>query len=148
MVVTASHGTGDEAMLRILGSRTRLCDGLTRREVLRAGGLGMLSLAGYLRLREAQASRSRAAKSFGRAKSAILLFLYGSPSQLETFDVKPDAPQEIRGEFKSIRSSLAGLDVCELLPNAAKVMDRACVVRSMTHPYPLHGVAYATTGVP
>ncbi len=137
-------------MLRILGSATRLCDGLTRREMLRAGGLGALGLglADYLWLRETQAGPSRAVKSFGKAKSVILLFLYGSPSQLETFDVKPDAPEEIRGEFKSIRSSLPGLDVCELLPNAAKVMDRVCVVRSMTHPYPLHGVAYATTGCP
>ncbi len=137
-------------MLRILGSATRLCDGLTRREMLRAGGLGFLGLglADYLRLHEAQAARPHVAKSFGKAKSVILLFLYGSPSQLETFDVKPDAPEEIRGEFKSIRSSLPGLDVCELLPNAAKIMDRVCVVRSMTHPYPLHGVAYATTGVP
>lgn len=137
-------------MLRILGSTTRLCDGLTRREMLRAGGLGVLglSLADYLRLSELQAKPPRAGKSFGRAKAVILLFLYGSPSQLETFDVKPEAPAEIRGEFKSIRSSLPGLDVCELLPNAAKIMDRVCVVRSMTHPYPLHGVAYATTGVP
>ena len=137
-------------MLRILGSATRLCDGLTRREMLRAGGLGCLGLglADYLRLTEAQAARPHVAKSFGKAKAVILLFLYGSPSQLETFDMKPDAPEEIRGEFKPIRSSLPGLDVCELLPNAAKIMDRVCVVRSMTHPYPLHGVAYATTGVP
>jgi Protein of unknown function (DUF1501) len=137
-------------MLHILGSPTRLCDGLTRREMLRAGGLGLLGLglADYLRLRETQAAQPRITKSFGKAKAVILLFLYGSPSQLETFDVKPDAPEEIRGDFKSIRSSLPGLDVCELLPNAAKIMDRVCVVRSMTHPYPLHGVAYATTGVP
>jgi hypothetical protein len=137
-------------MLRILGSTTRLCDGMTRREMLRAGGLGVfgLGLADYFRLREVQAARPHVAKSFGKAKSVILLFLYGSPSQLETFDPKPAAPEEIRGEFKSIHSSLPGLDVCELLPNAAKIMDRVCVVRSMTHPYPLHGVAYATTGVP
>jgi hypothetical protein len=137
-------------MLRILGSATRLCDGLTRREALRAGGLGLfgLGLADYFLLRETQAARPRVVRSFGKAKSVILLFLYGSPSQLETFDPKPDAPEDIRGDFKSIRSSLPGLDVCELLPTAAKVMDRVCVVRSMTHPYPLHGVAYATTGVP
>src|SRR5581483_3250432 len=66
----------------------------------------------------------------------------------ETFDMKPDAPAEIRGEFKPIRSRLPGLDVGELLPNAAQVMDRVTVVRSLTHPYPIHGVAYALTGVP
>src|SRR5438270_5322877 len=62
--------------------------------------------------------------------------------------MKPNAPVEIRGELKPIRSSLAGLDVCELLPNMARVMDRVTAVRSMTHPYPIHGVAYALTGVP
>src|SRR5438270_9751830 len=62
--------------------------------------------------------------------------------------MKPNAPVEIRGELKPIRSSLPGLDVCELLPNLAKVMDRTTVVRSLTHPYPIHGVAYALTGTP
>src|SRR5207237_6997373 len=73
---------------------------------------------------------------------------YGSPSQLELADMKPDAPVEIRGELRPIRSSLPGCDVCELFPRMARVMDRMTVVRSMTHPYPIHGVAYATTGVP
>ncbi|HTU18860.1 MAG TPA: DUF1501 domain-containing protein [Gemmataceae bacterium] len=139
-------------MLSILGSPQRLCNGWTRREMLRAGGLGMLgiSLADYLRLSQAQAARSADGRhrSFGRAKACILLYLYGAPSQLETFDMKPDAPVEIRGELKPIRSRLPGLDVCELLPNAARIMDRVTVVRSLTHPYPLHGVAYALTGVP
>ena len=61
--------------------------------------------------------------------------------------MKPDAPAEIRGELGSIRSSLPGCDVCELLPNMARVMNRTTVVRSMTHPYPIHGVAYAVTGI-
>jgi Protein of unknown function (DUF1501) len=140
-------------MLRILGSPKRFCDGLTRREMLVAGGLGLcgLGLPDLLRAEEERASTPKAAKparSFGKAKACILLFLYGSPSQLETFDMKPDAAPEIRGEFKPIRSRLSGLDVCELLPNAAKVMDKVTVLRSLTHPYPIHGVAYATTGVP
>ncbi|HWG41440.1 MAG TPA: DUF1501 domain-containing protein [Gemmataceae bacterium] len=139
-------------MLRILGSAKQLCSGWTRREMLGAGGLGLLgiNLADYLRLAETQAAQpaNRLHKSFGRAKACILLYLYGAPSQLETFDMKPDAPVEIRGELKPIRSRLPGLDVCELLPNAARVMDRVTVVRSLTHPYPLHGVAYALTGVP
>ena len=137
-------------MLRILGSPKRLCGGSTRREMLRAGGLGLLGvgLADFFRLSEAQASQPRRERSFGRAKSCILLYLYGSPSQLETFDMKPDAPAEIRGELKPIHSSLPGLDVCELLPHTAKVMDRVTVLRSLTHPYPIHGVAYATTGCP
>jgi hypothetical protein len=140
-------------MLRILGSPKRFCDGLTRREMLVAGGLGLcgLGLADLLRAEETRAKQPKGvqpARSFGKAKACILLFLYGSPSQLETFDMKPDAAPEIRGEFKPIKSRLPGLDVCELLPNAAKVMDKVTVLRSMTHPYPIHGVAYATTGVP
>ncbi|MFO0878705.1 MAG: DUF1501 domain-containing protein [Gemmataceae bacterium] len=139
-------------MLRVLGSPQRLCDGWTRREMLRAGGLGYLglSLADYFRLQEAQAAsaKTRSDRSFGKAKSCILLFLYGSPSQLETFDTKPTAPPEIRGELGTIRSSLPGCDVGELLPHTAKVMHKVTTLRSLTHPYPIHGVAYATTGVP
>jgi hypothetical protein len=139
-------------MLRVLGSPKHLCGGCTRREMLWAGGLGLfhLGLADFFRLAEAQAATRQATlpRTFGKAKSCILLYLYGAPSQLETVDMKPDAPLEIRGDFKPIRSSLPGLDVCELLPNMAKIMDRVTVVRSMTHIYPIHGVAYALTGVP
>src|SRR5262249_42763893 len=71
-----------------------------------------------------------------------------SPSQLEWVDCKPEAPVEIRGQFGVIPSSLPGCQVCELFPNMAKVMDRTTVLRSLTHPYPLHGVAFALTGVP
>ncbi len=140
-------------MLRILGSPKRLCGGVTRRELLWAGGLGLfhLGLGDYFRLAEAQAAHEAAplaGRSFGRAKACILLYLYGSPSQLEMCDMKPDAPVEVRGELKPMRSSLPGLDVCELLPHTARVMHQVTVVRSLTHPYPIHGVAYALTGVP
>src|SRR5215813_8876215 len=109
-------------MLRILGSPKTLCDGLTRRDMLWAGGLGLLGvgLEGFLRAKDAQASppsRRPHQANFGKAKSCILLYLYGSPSQLELADQKPDAPLEIRGELGGIRSSLPGCDVCELLPN-------------------------------
>ena len=141
-------------MLRILGAPKTLCDGLTRRDMLWAGGLGPFAspwTGFFSACADAQASmpaRTAVPGSFGRAKSCILLYLYGSPSQLELCDMKPDAPLEIRGELRPIRSSLPGLDVCELLPQMARVMDRMTVVRSMTHPYPIHGVAYATTGTP
>src|SRR5262245_11031507 len=135
-------------MLRILGSPKHVCGGWTRRDMLWAGGPSLfgLGLADFLRLADLQASQSYPSRGFGKAKACILLYLYGSPSQLETFDMKPDAPVEIRGEFKPIRSSLPGLDVCERLPHAARVMDRVTAVRSLTHPYPIHGVAYALTG--
>jgi hypothetical protein len=135
-------------MLRILGSAKTLCDGLTRRDFLQVGGLGALGLGLADALRLSAETKPSHERHFGRAKSCILLFLYGSPSQLETFDPKPAAPVDIRGELKTIKSNVPGLDVGELLPNVARVMDRITVVRSMTHPYPIHGVAFATTGTP
>jgi hypothetical protein len=118
--------------------------------MLYAGGLSLfgLGLSDYFRLADAAVSPAGRSVGFGRAKACILLYLYGAPSQLELCDMKPDAPMEIRGELRPIRSNLPGCDVCELLPNLAQVMDRMTVVRSMTHPYPIHGVAYALTGVP
>lgn len=140
-------------MLRVLGSTKYLCDGSTRRDFLWAGGLGALGLTlpDFLRNQQAQASAPQPAphdKHFGRAKACILLFLYGSPSQLELADMKPDAPEEVRGELRPIKSTLPGCDVCELLPHTARVMHNVTVVRSLTHKYPIHGVAYATTSIP
>lgn len=135
-------------MLRVLGSNRKLCDGVSRRDLLQVGGLTAtgLSLGNFLSLREARAEVT--APGFGSAKNCILIYLYGAPSQLETFDMKPDAPAEIRGTMKPIPSVLSGIDVCEYLPQTALVMDRVSVVRSITHPYPIHGVAFATTGIP
>lgn len=138
-------------MLRVLGQTRKLCEGYSRRDMLRIGGLGIAgaSLPLLLQLQEASAAADVVRpKSFGKAKGIILIHLYGAPSQLETVDPKPDAPIEIRGTLGCIPSSQPGLNVCELLPNLSKVMDRTTVLRSMTHPYPLHGVAYATTGIP
>lgn len=137
-------------MLRILGSPTRLCDGLTRRDLLHAGGLGAfgLGLSQIAQLQQAQASPGDQPAGFGKAKACILLFPYGSPPQHETFDPKPQAPAEIQGEMKSISTSVPGLDICEYLPRVAPIMDRVTVVRSVTHPYPLHCLAYATSGIP
>jgi hypothetical protein len=138
-------------MIRVLGAPKRLCDGLTRRDLLHAGALSLFGL----NLTEAGVPRTAAATpaagtlpGFGQARACILLYLYGSPSQLETFDPKPGAPVEVRGELGSIPSVVPGLDVCELLPRLARVMDKVSVVRTVTHPYPIHGVAFATTGIP
>jgi hypothetical protein len=137
-------------MIRVLGNPKRLCDGITRRDLLQVGSLGMLGLGlgEHLAARPAAASIPEPAGRFGQAKSCIFLFLYGSPSQLETFDPKPEAPEEIRGELRSIPSSVPGLDVCELLPRMARVMDKVTVLRTVSHPYPLHGVAFAATSIP
>lgn len=136
-------------MLRITGTPKRLCDGLTRRDFLHIGGLGALGLglSDALRLQEARAATS-GDSSFGKAKACILLFPYGSPPQHETFDPKPDAPAEIQGEMKSIPTVLPGVRIGEGLPRIAQIMDRITIVRSVTHRYPEHGVAYAVSGIP
>ncbi len=132
-------------MLNLFGTSRRLCDGLSRRELLSLGSLGAFSLADQF----AQASASPAvAPRFGQAKACILIFLYGSPSQHETFDPKPDAVAEVRGEFGSIASAVPGLRVCELLPRTSRIMDQVTTVRSMSHRYAEHGVAYAVSGIP
>jgi hypothetical protein len=127
-------------VLRVLGSPKRLCDGITRRDLLQAGGISLFGL-GLGDLAAASASERPAAKQI------ILLFLYGAVSQLDTLDPKPDAPEDIRGPFRTIPTRLPGIRICEHLPRLASMLDRVALVRSMSHPYPIHGVAYAVTGV-
>ena len=137
-------------MLQFLGSRKTLCDGISRRELLQVGGLGGfgLGMSDLLRLQEAQASSEQQSVTFGRAKACIMLFLFGSPPQHETFDPKPDAPVEIQGKLKAVSTAVPGVQIGEGLPQIAKILDRVTVVRSLTHPFPLHGVPYAITGEP
>jgi len=138
-------------MLRILGTKRALCDGVSRRDLLQVGGLAGLSLTGAMcsvPLTATQGKPRSVDKSFGRAKSCIFLFPYGSPSSHETFDPKPDAPAEIQGEMKAIATNVPGVAICDHLPRSAQVMDQVTVVRSMTHPYPLHCLAYAVSGIP
>ncbi len=137
-------------MMRLLGSAKRLCNGLTRRDLLHVGGLGLfgLGLGDFFSLKRAQASTLESSPGFGRAKRCILLYLYGSPAQHETFDPKPQAPPEVRGEMGAIQSSLSGVNIGEGLPKTAQLLDRTTIVRSMVHPYPLHGTVYAMSGIP
>jgi hypothetical protein len=135
-------------MLRLLGSRRQLCDGVTRRDLLHIGGLGLYGLTLDRAAQLAAATTDTALPGFGRAKSCIMLFLFGASPQHETFDPKPEAPAEIQGELRGISTSLPGVAFCEGLPRTARVADRLTVVRSMTHPFPLHCVAYALTGMP
>ncbi|OAI48323.1 hypothetical protein AYO44_07395 [Planctomycetaceae bacterium SCGC AG-212-F19] len=134
-------------MLRILGSRKRLCDGLSRRDLLQVGTLGFLGLGDWFRLQPAQAAPASGGV-FGQAKACILLFLFGSPSQHDTLDPKPDAPEEVRGELKPIATRVPGMHLSELLPKLARIGDRLTLVRSLSHPYAIHSVAYAITGTP
>src|SRR5262249_25757862 len=117
VVKTTNHGHGEITMLRILGSAKRLCDGLRRPGMLGAGGLGLFGfgLTDLWRLQSIHAAPLTPSPggSLGKAKSCILLYLYGAPSQLEVFDLKPDAPVDIRGDFKPISTSVPGLHICE-----------------------------------
>jgi hypothetical protein len=137
-------------VLRVLGSHKRLCHGLSRRDFVEVGASSVtgLSLAHLLAADRQAAAAPAGDSTFGKAKRCIILFLYGSPSQLETFDMKPQAPVEVRGPMQPIASSLPGLDVCEHLQHTAQVMDKCTIVRSLNHEYPIHGVAYAMTGTP
>jgi hypothetical protein len=99
-----------------------------RREFLRAGALGLFGL-GLPQLLQAQAATPRG----GRARACILLFMWGGPAQQDTWDMKPDAPAEYRGEFKPIPTNVPGLRVCEHLPRLARHADKLAVIRSMTH---------------
>jgi hypothetical protein len=119
---------------------------VNRRQVLSAGTLGSLGLT-LPGLFQAQA-HAAASGLKATAKSVILLYQWGGPSHLETFDMKPDGPEESRGQFKPISSSLPGVQVCELLPRFAQVMDRFSLVRSVTHAFNNHNPPgyYGLTG--
>ena len=134
-------------MLRVLGNRKRFCDGLTRRDLLHVGVLAPLgiNLANWSR---AAGHSTPAADGFGSAKRCILLYLWGSPSQLDTFDPKPAAPAEVRGALGSIPTSIPGFRVGEVLPRIAANLHRITVVRSLGHQSPIHGTAFALSGVP
>src|SRR5262249_37625004 len=143
--IGTSSTNGKGAMMFSLEHKpTRLCDGISRREWLRIGGpsLGGLSLPALPPAPGTQAPAAPASRlgrglqgtTFGRAKHVIFLWLQGGPPQHETFDPKPDAPPEIRGEFKPIATNVPGIRFCELLPRTARIADRLAVVRSLcTH---------------
>ena len=101
---------------------------LTRRALLRLGAVGGLSLPALFR---AASAGAEARDGFGRAKRCLVLFLTGGPPQHDTFDPKPDAPAEVRGEFKPIRSSVPGITVGELLPQTSRLMHHFAQVRSV-----------------
>jgi hypothetical protein len=113
----------------------------SRRTWLRAGGLSLLGLstADLARLRAAPASSAAVEKR--RRNSCIFLFLFGGPSQIDLWDMKPRAPVEVRGEFQPIATSVPGVQVCEHLPRFARVLDKVCLLRSMTHRMNVHGPA-------
>src|SRR5262245_55651041 len=116
-----------------------LFDGLTRRELLRIGGLGMLGLGlpELARLRAAAPATSPAFRR--RGNCCVFLFLFGGPSHIDLWDMKPAAPAEVRGEFRPQATCVPGIKVSEQLPLLARHMDKVCLLRSMTHHMNVHG---------
>jgi hypothetical protein len=124
-------------MLSIPGRPGSTCDGFSRREFIRVGGLGLfgLSLGDVLRLQAADSApdASKPRNGWGQAKSVILIFLQGGPSHIDIWDPKPDAPSNIRGEFKPIRTKVPGIWVSEVMPKLAEVMDKVTLIRSVSY---------------
>jgi hypothetical protein len=118
-------------MLTIGQGATRTCQGITRREILQVGSLGVLglSLADFWRVQAAQSTSSGPRR---REPSCIFLFLSGGPSHFETFDPKPNAPINIRGPYGPISTNVPGIQISELLPLMAQQMDKCAILRSMT----------------
>lgn len=137
-------------MLRVLGSTKKLCGGMSRRDVLNVGalGVGALSLSQLLECNESMAAGRAQPATFGQAKRVMLLYLAGAASQFETFDPKPDAPAEVRGEHEAISTAIPGVRISEHLPQIAGVMDRFALVRSMTHDNNNHSNVFTLTGHP
>ena len=124
-------------MLSIPGNRVLDCDGVTRRELMRIGGAAMLglSLPEFLQL-EASAATVKGAKGkggFGGANSVILLYLQGGPSHIDIWDPKPDAPANVRGDFKPIKTNVPGVWLTEVMPMLAQQMDKATLIRSVSY---------------
>lgn len=128
-------------MLTVMGRGSRMCDGVTRRELMQVGAISSLGLT-IPAVLNAEARRTSA----GPAKSVILVNLIGGPSHLDMFDMKPNAPAEIRGEFSPIDTSLSGLQISEHLPLTAQRMHHSSLIRTHTHLYNTHSPYNMLTG--
>ncbi len=133
-------------MLNVGRTVSRNCRGITRRELLQVGGLGLLglSLADWLKADENRSSPRPARHR--TENSCIFIFLEGGPSHLETFDPKPNAPNDIRGPYGPIATSVSGTQICELLPRIAQRMHRCALIRSLTGFDGAHNARGALTG--
>jgi len=131
-------------MLTLWGGNQRFCDNVSRRDFLRAGalGLGGLTLPDLLRL--------RAGAETGKSPRAVIMVcLAGGPSHIDMYDLKPDAPAEIRGEFRPIRTRVPGFDICEHMPMQAGITDKLALVRTVQFFEPMqHELEEVYTGFP
>src|SRR5437773_12558781 len=128
-------------MLTIYGPKQRFCDGVSRRNFLKIGalGLGGLTLPQLLQA-EAQSGVRRS------HKAVIMIFLPGGPSHQDIFDLKMDAPKEIRGDFRPILTNVPGIHICEHLPRLARMMDKLVLIRSMVGAIDDHNAFQCLTG--
>ncbi len=125
-------------MIDVYGPPSHLCDGVRRRQFLKIGSLGCLGLTlpGLMRAEAAAPASER------RQTSCILLWLQGGPSQIDTFDPKPDAPSEIRGPFRPLETNVSGIRVADVFPRLARQADKYALLRSVHHPSPAHIVGH------
>jgi hypothetical protein len=134
-----------------MASSWKDCEGFTRREVLKIGSAGLmgLTLPQLLQL-EAKAKAAAGANALKdrRATSVIMVWLPGGPATIDMWDLKPNAPEGIRGQFKPIDTKVDGIQISEHLPKTAQVIDKATIIRSLAHTIPSHGIAatWMTTG--
>lgn len=131
-------------MLRIFQSGSTLCDGITRREAMRIGGLSLFSSVTLPRLLAARESQAR--RRPGKARSVLMFNLLGGPSHMDMVDLKPHAPAEIRGEFRPIATSVPGVQICEHLPRLARWMHKATLIRTFSHGFNSHDPLPFMTG--
>jgi hypothetical protein len=134
-------------MLRIGDAKVRNCQGITRREMLRVAGLGVagITLADWFRAQEARATPTGYGGG-GRDVSCIFLWLDGGPSHLETFDPKPETPDNIRGPYGAVRTNVPGIQISELLPTLSRHIDKCALIRSMSHRTDAHSPIPMLTG--
>jgi uncharacterized protein DUF1501 len=130
-------------MLTILGDRQRFCDGVSRREFLKIGGMAL----GGLTLTDLLAAEAQAGIRSSQ-KAVIIVYLPGGPAHQDTFDLKLDAPSEMRGEFKPIETNVPGIQICEHMPRLAKMMDRFAVIRSLVGARDEHANPLCLSGYP
>lgn len=128
-------------MFRILGHRSRVCEGWTRRDLLKAGVLAAVSSGARANNLSATPDRRSAP-----AKAVILIDLFGGPSHIDSFDPKPQAPEEIRGEFATIPTALPGIRFTEHLPQLARRLKHFCLIRTVSHNYNSHNPYAVMTG--
>ncbi|HKQ40696.1 MAG TPA: DUF1501 domain-containing protein [Verrucomicrobiae bacterium] len=128
-------------MLTIYGPGSRFCDGVSRRNFLKIGALGL----GGLALPQLLRAESQSGVKLGH-KAVIMIFLPGGPSHQDIFDLKMDAPREVRGEFKPIKTKVPGMEICEHLPRLAKLTDKVTLIRSMVGAIDDHNAFQCLTG--